>query len=240
MNISQFDSNLEKAETQKQAEALLREYLTQFGFRSYAFTYYSGHIKTGRKLIYHYASKALRPWHVHYLEQGYADIDRVLENISKTTLPVYWTVQAQLLNPKNKRERTMREEALAFGLDHGLSVSTYGTHNDFVSLTLHQRVGETCLKHYKTMQYKWLSATCVFYHHIKRILNLNSTPINLYKLTRRETQCLLLTAKSWRVEKIAKELKISARTVNFHIQNANKKLGTNNKYQAAFEHFQIL
>ena len=43
-----------------------------------------------------------------------------------------------------------------------------------------------------------------------------------------------LTAKSWRVDEIAAELKISPRTVNFHIQNANKKLRVNNKYQAGY------
>ena len=59
-----------------------------------------------------------------------------------------------------------------------------------------------------------------------------------YKLTRREEQCLKFTAKSWRVEQIAKELKISPRTVNFHIQNANKKLGSQNKYQAVYKFFE--
>ena len=58
-----------------------------------------------------------------------------------------------------------------------------------------------------------------------------------YQLTQREKQCLALTAKSWRVDQIAKELKISSRTVNFHLQNANKKIGTNNKYQSVHKYF---
>ena len=65
----------------------------------------------------------------------------------------------------------------------------------------------------------------------------NSIPS--YQLTRREEQCLTFTARAWRVEQIARELKISPRTVNFHIQNANKKLGTHNKYQATYKYFQL-
>ncbi len=65
-----------------------------------------------------------------------------------------------------------------------------------------------------------------------KTLNLNEVISVNNALTKREKQCLNFTAKIWRVEKIAKELGISLRTVNFHIQNANKKLGTNNKYQS--------
>lgn len=51
-------------------------------------------------------------------------------------------------------------------------------------------------------------------------------------LTKREQECLRLTAEGFRLEMIAQLLKISKRTVNFHLQNANKKLGVTNKYLA--------
>lgn len=234
MNIQQLANQLKDSIDTQQAQAIFQQYLTTFHFRHFAFTYYSGHVRTGRKLRYHCVSPALRTWHLHYIEQGYADIDRTLEKNHHDTLPILWDVHEQLAQSKNRREQRMRKDSISFGIHKGLSVPLHGPNNDFVSLTLHQCRGETTLVHYEIHQNEWISATYLFYHHIRRLLMQNETaviPAN-YKLTRREEQCLTLTAQSWRVENIAKELKISPRTVNFHIQNANKKLGTNNKYQA--------
>jgi DNA-binding CsgD family transcriptional regulator len=237
MNLIHFVANLKKATTDKQAEAILQRYLAQSGFRSYAVTYYSGHTKSGQKMRYDYVSEALRPWHLHYLEQAYADVDRTLEENHTSTLPMLWDVDAQRLLAKNKREQRIREESIAFGIHKGLSIPVHGPEQDFVTLTLHQFRGETCLDQYETKQFEWMAAAQIFYHYIRKILHFDKAQHSPYHLTRREEQCLALTAKSWRVEQIAKELHISARTVNFHLQNANKKLGTNNKYQASYKYF---
>ncbi len=214
-----------------QVESAISEYLTRFHIRSFAMTFYSGHTKSGRKLKYHFVSEALRPWHTHYLEQNYADADRTLEESHTSILPLFWDVHEQLKQAKNTRERRIRLESIEFGIDKGLSIPLYGPDDDFICLTLHQRRNETCLREYQLYQFEWQNAAQLFYHHIKKIIDLNPASIS-HKLTKREKQCLMLTAKSWRVEKIANELKISPRTVNFHIQNANKKLGTHNKYQS--------
>jgi DNA-binding CsgD family transcriptional regulator len=232
MHITQFAERLALATTERGASAILRDYLNHLDIQSYAFTYYSGHIKTGRKLKYHCVSTALRPWHTHYLEQGYANVDRTLEESHTATLPIFWDVHAQLRQAKNNRELRVRKESIEYGLDKGLSIPVYGPNKDFVTLTLHQRRNENCLQHYIKHQFEWLSAAQIFYHYINKILRLQDVPLLPTQLTKREEQCLSLTAQGWRVEKISSELKISPRTVNFHLQNANKKLGTNNKYQA--------
>jgi LuxR family transcriptional activator of bioluminescence operon len=228
---------MEAAETLKQAESALNTYLSEFGFRHYAFTYYAGHIKSGRKLRYDLVSTALRPWHLHYLEQTYADVDRTLEDNFIITLPLFWDVDVQLTEAKNTREHRIRQESIEYGIHQGLSLPIHGPNHDFACLALHQCRNETTLANYTQLQYEWLSATQVFYHHIRRILDISQLTTG-FQLTRREEQCLTFTAKSWRVEQIAKTLKISPRTVNFHIQNANKKLGANNKYQAAYKYCQ--
>lgn len=240
MNLIQFFAKLELATTQQQAEAILNDYLKGYGFQSYAFTYYSGHIKTGRKLRYDCVSVALQPWHQYYLEQGYADVDRTLEEANIESMPIFWDVHQQLTFSKNKREERIRLESIEYEIDKGLSLPVYGPEEDFVTLTLHQRQGENSLVDYQLHQFEWLSATQIYYHFIKKILNLTAVGVAPYQLTRREEQCLMLTAKSWRVEHIAKELKISPRTVNFHLQNANKKMGANNKYQAVNKYFRVV
>jgi LuxR family transcriptional activator of bioluminescence operon len=235
--LKNFAADMINTETTKQAEALLTHYLQHAGFRHFAFTYYSMHVKSGRKLRYDFVSSPLKPWHQHYLEQGYADVDRTLEENFQITLPLLWDVHEQKCTAKNKRETRIRDESVEYGIHRGLSLPVHGPDRDFAVLTLHQCEGERSLKKYQDHQYEWLAAAQIYYHHIRRLLDLGNKIQNAHALTPREIQCLNYTAKSWRVEQIAKALKISVRTVNFHLQNANRKLGTNNKYQSVFHYF---
>ncbi|MFC4161784.1 LuxR C-terminal-related transcriptional regulator [Chitinimonas lacunae] len=52
-------------------------------------------------------------------------------------------------------------------------------------------------------------------------------------LTRRELECLQWTVEGKTAGEVAIILSMSERTANFHLQNAMKKLGAANKYQAA-------
>lgn len=230
MNLVELEEQLKQASSISVAEAALASYLLGFGITSYAFTLYVGHVKTGRKIRYDYASPALKVWHVHYLEQGYADVDRTLEGNSQQYLPLYWDVHEQLNAAKNKRERRIREESIAYGIDKGLSIPVFGPNQEVGVLVLHQRRGESGLFANQGNPYEWQSAAILFFHYINQLLLLTAPQSSKYRLTKREKECLLLTAQGMRVERIAMHLKISIRTVNFHLQNANKKLGTNNKY----------
>ena len=71
-----------------------------------------------------------------------------------------------------------------------------------------------------------------YYAEIRKQLTEKISQENKYKFTRREWQCLQLTAQNYLTRDIAKKLNISERTVNYHIQHVNKKLGTNSKYQS--------
>jgi len=59
-----------------------------------------------------------------------------------------------------------------------------------------------------------------------------------YQLSKREIQCLTLLAKQYSIDAIAKSLHISERTVNYHIQRLNKKLGAQNKHQSVMKALQ--
>lgn len=232
MSLLKLAQHLKIANNEQQANSAFDNYLKHYDFKSYAFTYYAKHVKSGSKLIYECVSRDLQLWHQHYIEQHYADVDRTLEENHAMTIPLFWDVQEQLTQAKNIREQRIRQESIAFGISKGLSIPVHGPNADFASLTLHQRTNETCLQHYEMMQYEWMNAAQIFYHYLKNIITANISNTKNHPLTKREKQCLALTAKNWRVEMIAKELKISVRTVNFHLQNANKKMGVNNKYLA--------
>lgn len=235
MNIIQFNTKLSTATSLTQVEKALDAYLSTFGFKHYAVTYYSSQIKWTRKLTYDFVSQGLRLWHQYYLEQGFADVDRTLETNSAGSIPLFWNVHTQLSQAKHARERQIRTESIEFGIDQGLSIPVHGPNNDFLCWTLHQFRGETSLQHYETLQFEWLSAAHIYYHYLHLLLA-KQTAATALRLSKREQQCLNLTAKGWRLEQIAKELQITPRTVNFHLQNANKKLGVNNKYLAMIKY----
>lgn len=238
MKISQLEAKLAASVTIKHSEKILSEYLASFGFKHFAVTYYSGHIKSGSKLRYDFVSPALQIWHQYYLEQAFADSDRTLQENHTRTLPLYWDVQQQLIQAKNPRETLIREESIKFGIDKGLSLPIHGPNNNFLCWTLHQCQGERCLVDYEDRQYEWLSAAQIYYHYLSILLDSNQIETEGYRLSKREQQCLALTAKSWRIEQIAKELNITIRTVNFHLQNVNKKMGTHNKYYALMKYLE--
>ncbi|MDP1603931.1 MAG: LuxR C-terminal-related transcriptional regulator [Legionella sp.] len=221
-----------RAESLCQLNSILSTYFAHQGISSLALTYYNRHTKSGNKLIYDWVSPPLKAWHQHYLDENYADIDRTLESSEQSVMPIYWNVFEQLLQAKNKREQRIRQESIEFGIAEGLCIPVYGPQGHFILLVLHQRRNEHGLKNWQEKQFTWLSLTVAYFHHLRRHL-INVTSSELIKLTKREQQCLKLTASGLRIEAIAKALELSLRTVNFHLQNANKKLGVSNKYLAA-------
>jgi LuxR family transcriptional activator of bioluminescence operon len=235
MNISVFANQLKKTNTLKDAFRILQSYLKHYHIFAFSFTYYSMHVKTGMKLRHHDVSDPLRAWHMHYLEQGYADIDRTTQESQHIITPFLWDVKLQLPQAKNKREKRMRLDSISYGIDKGLSIPIYGPNNDFAILTLHQFIHEKGLEKYELHQFEWQNAALFYYEAIRRILNYSTSDST--HLTKREKQCLTLTAQEYSIEEISKELKITPRTVHFHLQNVIKKLGTQNKYQAVIKHF---
>ncbi|CEK10323.1 helix-turn-helix transcriptional regulator [Legionella hackeliae] len=209
---------------------LLINYFSREGITSIALTYYKQHTKTGNKLIYDWVSAPLRAWHEHYLGENYADIDRTLESLEQGLLPTFWDLDCQLANAKNTREQRMRQESKEFGIHQGLCIPLHGPQGDFIVLVLHQRINEAGLHHWEQKQYGWLAIIQCYFHHLRQFLLQDA--VSAVKLTRREQQCIQLTAENMRLDAIASLLGVSQRTVNFHLQNANKKLGVNNKYLA--------
>src|SRR5437016_2299214 len=143
MSINELIKQLQQADSIQKADEALRLYLNDYQIRSYAFTYYSLHPSSRRKLKYEIASKPLKAWHQYYLESGYEDIDQTLTEIHRGVLPLFWDVKEQLKIARTPRERKIREESIRYGIDKGISISIHGLHNDFASLVLHQRKGES-------------------------------------------------------------------------------------------------
>ncbi|KTD75703.1 helix-turn-helix transcriptional regulator [Legionella waltersii] len=221
---------MSEVKTIEELNSLLKNYFASINIKSFAFTYYNQHTKTGSKLVYDWATTALEAWHNFYLQEGYADIDRILESTEQSLLPVFWDVKEQLRLATNKRVQRFKQESINFGLDKGLCIPLHGPKGEFVILVLHQRINESGLTNWEDHLDTWLGLLHTYFHFLRLLLQ--EKMIGEIPLTKREQECLRLTAEGFRLELIAKSLKISKRTVNFHLQNANKKLGVSNKYLA--------
>ncbi len=144
--ITDFCTKLEQTQNIDEVNNILADYLKQKNILSYAFTYYSRHPSSKRKLKYEHSSPSLKSWHRYYLEMNYEDVDQTLQQVQQNVMPVMWDVHEQLAEAKSTREQELRNESIEFGIDKGVNIPIHGPNEDFATLVLHQRQNETCLQ----------------------------------------------------------------------------------------------
>lgn len=237
--LFELDKKFKNARNLDQLNQTLEEYLKSYGITMFAFTYHSYYPNSQNKLKYDYSTSNFAPWHKHYNEQNYEEIDSTLDVVYRTNLPTYWNLNEQLKNAKNERERQMRLDSIAFGTRQGLSIPIHGPHEDFAILVLVQMHDQNCLDDWQRLQYGFFTTAYYYYSYVRKILLKTVKPVPKHQLNQREIQCLTLIAKQYSIEAIATTLNITQRTVNYHIQRLNKKLGAQNKYQAVIKALNI-
>jgi LuxR family transcriptional activator of bioluminescence operon len=230
--LEAFENQLVQARTLIECNQALVEYLKKQGLKTFSFTYYAYHPHSANKLKYDTCSDNFRLWHQHYLEQQYNDIDSTMDLVYSAHLPIYWNLKQQLALAKNEKERQMRIDSIAFGVECGLSIPVHGPQNNFAILLIVQMQNEKNELANPQRHYEFFMAAHLYYHHIQTHLLDEVNPSPAFNLSQREIQCLLLVAKQCSVKEMAQQLEVTERTVNFHIQKLNKKLGTKNKYQS--------
>jgi LuxR family transcriptional activator of bioluminescence operon len=235
VTLNDFVNRLQKASSIRTLNDALRDYLFSYGITMFAFTYYSYAPSSINKLKYDYASPEFSVWHQHYLDEGYEDIDSTLDVVYQSRLPQPWDLREQLKQARNPRERQMRKHAIEFGAEKGISIPLHGPHDDFAILVIVQMHGQHFLEKNPMLQYELLAVGYLYYDYLQKQLLQSQTVKLLPELSAREIQCLMLVAKNYSTQHIAKILSISERTVNYHIQRLNKKLGTANKYQSVIK-----
>ena len=238
MKLINFEQTLKATHSISQLNQVLGQYLTSYGIKTFAYTYYSYHPTSQNKLKYDFATPNFLRWHKHYIEEGYEDVDSTLESVYQTVLPTFWDLQQQLKDAKSPREKQMRLDSIEFGAQKGLSIPIYGPNEDFAILLLVQMRGENCLNNSQELQFEFFAAAYYYYFYMQKELLRSQPPAEKYQLSKRELQCLTLIAKKYSIEAMAKSLNLTERTINYHIQRLNKKLGAKNKYQSVMKALQ--
>lgn len=232
MMLSSLDHQLKAARHLADMQEILQQFLRDRGITTYSFTYYSYYTNALNQLKYDISSDNFAPWHQHYISEHYEEIDTTLAKIYCTTRPAFWDLPTQLQEATSPKEKQMRLDSIAFGAEKGLCIPIHGPHEDFANFLVVQMRGETCLADWQALQYELFVAGYYYYSYLQNHLLKAQQGVDKYQLNQREIQCLSLIAKQYSPAAIAKSLHITERTVNYHIQRLNKKLGTKNKYQS--------
>jgi len=230
--LTELEHNLKQACGLDECESVLKLYLEEKQFIMYSFTYYAYHPHSNNKIKYDMCSSRFKLWHQHYLREQYNTLDSTLSTVYHTHLPVYWNIEQQLAEATSEREYQMRKDSIEFGTQSGLSIPIHGPHNNFAILLVVQMQGQDCQLELVSTQHKLFVAAHLYYHFIQKHL-INSVSENeSYNLSVREIQCLQLLAKQFSLSQTATHLELTERTINYHLQRLNKKLGCKNKYQS--------
>ena len=170
-----------------------------------------------------------RAWREHYDKNSYLAIDPVITRALTTILPFAWDE----LDKSDPRVAQLFSEAAEHGLCHGFSVPVHGGHGEGGVLSLArprpplpEALGE---RQRLFQQAQWF---CAVLQTKLRALVFEDAAAPKRPLTRRERDCLRLAAEGHSAQDIARTLRIAERTVVFHLNHAEEKLGATRRQQA--------
>lgn len=230
-NIHAFLNELASATIPSEADECLSKAIKALGFKKFAYTYYGDDFHSSKKLRYNFSSKALKKWHDHYHYLNYEDVDIIGKQVKTSLLPIIWDVAEQEQITKGKTKQLFTN-ALTFGLGRGISIPIYGPNNQFSILSIHEETEKKNILENPEIT-SLLHSYALYYHDtMTHVLVHNIRSHEKSILTKRELQCLTLASRNLTAQETAEKLHIKKRTVDFHIENVNKKLKTKNKFES--------
>lgn len=165
-------------------------------------------------------------WYEHYIAMGYMRHDPIARHCLTTSLPFDWddAVYDPVAEPEMQK---LVEEAALHGLVAGLCIPIHieGALEGGVSL-----VGDP--KGLSEQQLLEVHMLALYTYGQLRHLNI---PLLPRSITARETEVLQWVAAGKTASEIGEITGLSARTINQHCENAQKRLGTSNRVHTVVE-----
>ena len=171
-----------------------------------------------------------KEWWEHYSASDYMKFDPVVHHCATRVIPVVWDQHVF----SGKQGVRIRGEAKEFGLANGASYPVHGGHGEVGMLSLTtSRNSRQAKQDIIASMGKAQLLSCYLHEAIQRIvLSKGPLPLKRINLTEREKECLLWASEGKTGGEIADILKISERTVTFHLQNAGHKMGVSSRQHA--------
>ncbi len=207
---------------------LLERELSDSGFPLYAYRGMNfGDLRSAPFFSSNYPSD----WLHHYQDRQYILVDPVPSACSNERLPFRWGAD-ETVGAITQAQREFFEEATSAGIRSGIAIPVHGAGAEFSMLSVTSTGDAKEFRSLCTEYGDWLHMVALYFHDaLSRRLAREAGKEQVH-LTPRERECLLWTAKGKTAWEIAVILSISDGTVVFHLKNAIKKLGVNNKQHA--------
>ncbi|NQV20559.1 MAG: LuxR family transcriptional regulator [Rhodospirillales bacterium] len=171
-------------------------------------------------------------WVDRYFEQAYWDEDPMMLESLRTTLPFRWNKMLEE-ETLSLRGRQILREAAECGLHDGFTVPVLDHGGKIGLLSVSSKEPRDDLDSPLTSSVHAVHLLSIYFHAAVQGLVVNSqNPLPKSILRPREVECLQWTARGKTAWEISMILKVSERTVNFHLGNAMRKLGVYNKTHA--------
>jgi len=197
--------------------------MAAFGFDRFATARFDGRAGAGppKNLI----SQNLDEWTAHYETQGYVSVDPCARFALAGRPSFSWSdARAQLSSadqPDPRKAKELWGEAADAGMRDGLIIRSLGPSGQV--LFTRMVTGEKLIR---PADRAILDSLAVVFSTLRFRLceQAYDRPTGAI-LTQRETECLRLAGQGLKDAEIAVQLDVSRKTVNFHIENAKRKLG---------------
>lgn len=166
-------------------------------------------------------------WQEKYAQQNYLAVDPTVMHGLRSPLPVVWSDEFFA------DARNFWEEARSYGLRHGWAQpcrDAYGTLGMFTVARSNEAFDASEMQE-KNFRLSWL--TQVAHIAMTRVLIKKMVPEANVRLSSREVAVIRWTAEGKTTAEISEIMRVSVRTVTFHIGNVVKKLNASNKTAAA-------
>ncbi|MBK1665512.1 LuxR family transcriptional regulator [Rhodospirillum rubrum] len=173
-------------------------------------------------------------WSEHYFREGFLEIDPVLATCPNRQLPFLWS-EAIAPESLSHDQRRMFADAREAGLHDGYSVPIRGSHGEFATVTVIPEQGGDAARRLIGEQKHLVHLLALYFDRHARSPVINARLSSRRRktvLSPREQEMLRWAAlgkTSWEIAEIAG---ISTKSVEFHLDNAKKKLGTYSKTHA--------
>ncbi|WBT39175.1 helix-turn-helix transcriptional regulator [Hyphomicrobium sp. DMF-1] len=166
-------------------------------------------------------------WVHQYVSKDYVKIDPVIQLGLRGIMPLDW----KDLRDKNETTRNFFGESREFGLGRqGLTIPMRGAHGEIAMFSLNVDIPDRRWESEKRKLIRDFSVLA--YHFHNRVLEQYGVHDEDVKLSSKEIEVLKWSAQGKANQDIADILRISERTVRFHLECARAKLNTINTTQA--------
>ena len=213
------------AQTMEQLSALFRQESRRLGFDSFIYALRVPTNFSNAQVIL--LDGYPQGWVQRYFDEAYYDSDPVMAWCVKSIVPVLWS--DLVLAPGSKEEKMM-QEAAAYGLRDGVTMPVHSPQGELGILSLSIDAPPEHARHTAQAAIPYVQLLASHLHQAVRRINglmADEGP----NLTVRERECLSWAADGKASNEIAQLLGISESTVNFHLNNAMRKLNVVTRQQ---------